>query len=381
MDWERIHKEAFVFDLHAHPSLKVSLFGRILTLNNKAGKQFDPFSARTDFPKLRAGGVNGLLSVVYAPEEGLLRDCTPLRWVKAFYPTRDPIFTGKDFDVAVGMLERIEEVVADALDPETGESLGMVAHSVGELDAVVNQPDDERIVLVHSIEGAHTLDGNLSNLDRFFELGVSYMTLAHFYENGVAPPVFPFPEDMQALGCFRERRDLTLGLTGLGEQVVERMKELGMLIDVTHCTPVARQHVYNIVQEKAPLLATHVGTYEINPNPYNISDDEARLIADSGGLIGVIFMNYWLAPYTRKRGIDFVVQTIQHFVDVAGIDHVGIGSDFDGFTDPPDDLKDASYLPFLTQRLVAEGFTDVDIHKLLGGNALRVLRDGWGKRT
>jgi membrane dipeptidase len=186
---------------------------------------------------------------------------------------------------------------------------------------------------------------------------------------------------MQVLGCFRERRDLTLGLTGLGEQVVERMNELGMLIDVTHCTPVARQHVYNIVQEKAPLLASHVGTYEINPNPYNISDDEARLIADSGGLIGVIFMNYWLAPYTRKRGIDFVVQTIQHFVDIAGIEHVGIGSDFDGFTDPPDDLKDASDLPFLTQRLVAEGFTDVDIHKLLGGNALRVLRDGWGMRT
>jgi membrane dipeptidase len=304
-----------------------------------------------------------------------------LRWVKALYPTRDPIFTENDFDVAVGMLERIEEVVADALDPETGESLGVVARSVDELDAVVNHPDDERIVLVHSIEGAHTIDGNLSNLDRLFELGVAYMTLAHFYENGVAAPVFPFPEDMQALGCFRERRDLTLGLTGLGEQVVERMNELGMLIDVTHCTPVARRHVYNIVQEKAPLLATHVGTYEINPNPYNISDDETRLIADSGGLIGVIFMNYWLAPYTRKRGIDFVVQTIQHFVDVAGIEHIGIGSDFDGFTDPPDDLKDASYLPFLTQRLVAEGFTDVGIHKLLGGNALRVLRDGWGKRT
>jgi membrane dipeptidase len=77
--------------------------------------------------------------------------------------------------------------------------------------------------------------------------------------------------------------------------------------------------------------------------------------------------------------MNFIARTIEHFIKVAGIEHVSIGSDFDGFTDPPDDLKDASELPKLTQRLIAEGYPEDDIIKILGGNALRTLRDGWGK--
>jgi membrane dipeptidase len=194
----------------------------------------------------------------------------------------------------------------------------------------------------------------------------------------VAPPVFPFPEYVQKLGCFNGSRDPTLGLTPLGVQVVERMLELGILIDITHCTPAARKNVFDIVRTNAPLLASHVGSYEVNPNPYNLEDYEVRRIAETGGVVGVIFMNYWLAPHARRRGIDFISQTIRHFVSVAGEDHVAIGSDFDGFTDPPDDLEDASKLPFLTQRLLSDGFTPDQIAKILGGNALRIIRESWG---
>jgi membrane dipeptidase len=143
---------------------------------------------------------------------------------------------------------------------------------------------------------------------------------------------------------------------------------------------VARRRIYDIVGTRQPIIASHVGAYEINPSPYNLKDWEIKQIADTGGLVGVIFMNYWLMPHETRRGLNFVARTIRHFVDVAGIDHVAIGSDFDGFTDPPDDLKDAAEFPRLTQRLLAEEFSPDEIAKILGGNVLRVLRQGWGKK-
>jgi membrane dipeptidase len=157
------------------------------------------------------------------------------------------------------------------------------------------------------------------------------------------------------------------------------MEELGMLIDVSHCTPPARAQVYEIVGNRAPILATHVGAYEINPDPYNLKDWEIKKIAESGGVVGVIFMNYWLMPHETKRGLNFITRTIEHFVNVGGAEHTSVGTDFDGFTDPPDDIKDASELPRLTQRLVVEGYSEETIIKIWGGNALRVLREGWGK--
>jgi membrane dipeptidase len=123
-----------------------------------------------------------------------------------------------------------------------------------------------------------------------------------------------------------------------------------------------------------------VGAYSINPSPYNLKDWEIRRIADTGGVVAVIFMNYWLMPNETRRGLNFIAHTIEHFVNVGGIEHVAFGSDFDGFNDPPDDLKDASELPKLTQRLIAEDYSIDKIKKILGGNTLRVLREGWGKK-
>jgi membrane dipeptidase len=185
---------------------------------------------------------------------------------------------------------------------------------------------------------------------------------------------------MQILSCFPDTRDLTLGLKSFGRDVVEAMMDLGMILDVSHCTPLAREQIYNMVGNRMPLIASHVGAYEINPSPYNLKDWEIKKIANTGGLVAVIFMNYWLMPHETKRGVNFIVRTLEHLVNVGGIDHVGIGTDFDGFTDPPDDLKDASELPVLTRRLIAEGYSQAAIEKIWGGNSLRVLRDGWGKR-
>jgi membrane dipeptidase len=158
------------------------------------------------------------------------------------------------------------------------------------------------------------------------------------------------------------------------------MVDLGMMIDISHCTPAARKRVFQIVGNRSPLLATHVGAYGINPDPYNLKDWEIKAIANTGGVVGVIFMNYWLMPHETKRGLNFIAHTIDRFVKVGGIEHVGVGTDFDGFTDPPDDLPDASSLYKLTQRLVAEEYSSEAIGKIWGGNALRALRDGWRKQ-
>jgi membrane dipeptidase len=278
------------------------------------------------------------------------------------------------FDVVNVMLDEMEQAVEQSDD-----SLQMV-YSVSELNQLLGQGDNGPIAIIHTVEGAHSLSEDLDNVERLFNRGVAYLTLAHFYPNGVAHPVYPFPEPMQKGDCFQPEHDLTPGLTPLGEKVVEMMTELGMLIDISHCTPAARLQVYDIVGDRAPLLATHVGAYEINPDPYNLKDWEIKHIADRGGIVSVIFMNYWLMPHETKRGINFIMHTLKHFIDIGGQDHVGVGTDFDGFTDPPDDLSDASQLPKLTQRLVAEGYSQKIISKIWGQNALRVLREGWGKK-
>jgi microsomal dipeptidase-like Zn-dependent dipeptidase len=382
-DWHKIHyQDSTIVDLHAHPSLKVSMFDRNLTTRlYPSSRAFDPFSVRTNYRKLKDGGVDALLSILYAPEREIIDECRYLKLLRYLKPrTWKKVFGQSYFDVTLQLLEEMEQAVAEVRDPLTGKPTAKFAHSVKELDQILNQGDEERpVALIHCVEGGHSLEGKLENLETLFYRGVAYLILVHFFENEIGFPCYPWPEKMQKFGCFQDERDISLGLKQFGEHVVENMVDLGMLIDVSHCTPPARARVYEIVGKRAPILATHVGAYEINPDPYNLQDWEIKKIAESGGVVGVIFMNYWLMPHETQRGINFITHTIKHFVNVGGIDHVGIGSDFDGFTDPPDDLKDASELPKLTQRMIAEGFDWESMVKIWGGNALRALRQGWGR--
>jgi membrane dipeptidase len=360
-----------IIDLHAHPSLKVTLLKRVLTAHYAASRTFNPFSIRTDFNKLEEGGVDVLLSTIYAPEEEIIGDCVYLQILRYLMPfTYHKLFSNGHFDVTIEMMNIMEAQVQQS--PKV-----QMAKSVKELDDILNQHDGRPIAIIHSIEGAHSLDGKLENLEEFHNRGVAYLTLAHFYPNKVVNPVFPYPEFALKFGCFESERDLTLGLTDFGMQVIEKIIELGMIPDISHCTPPARQQIFDIIGNQIPIIASHVGAYEINPSPYNLKDWEIKRIASSGGLIGVIFMNYWLMPHETNQGLNFIARTIEHIVNVGGIDHVGIGTDFDGFTDPPDDVKDASRLPVVTQRLLAEGYKQEQIEKIMGLNALRVLRAGW----
>jgi membrane dipeptidase len=279
------------------------------------------------------------------------------------------------------MMDLMEKQAFSAMREHTGQPMVRFAHSLTELDAILNDPRPHRpVALIHSIEGGHTLEGKISNLDALFERGVAYMTLAHFFPNELVSPTFPWPEYLQKFGWFQDERNLTHGLTPLGETVIERMVEIGMLIDIAHCTPPARARIYDIVGKRAPIIASHVGAYDINPDPYNLKDWEMKKIAESGGGVGVIFMNYWLSPSDLHRGLNIIIQTLRNFSKNAGEDHICLGTDYDGFTEPPSDLLHAAHLPRLTQRLVAEGYTADQIRKILGTNALRILHDGWGRK-
>lgn len=385
--WQIIQTAAPVVDLHVHPAMNRLALKQNLNVRSVVSRSFNPFAVRASWPRLKSGGYRAILSVLHVPERGLIKDFPIINLFRFLRPDLwHRLMAAPPFGATLRVMADLEKTVVTSSPVKM-----QMAKSVAELNAILSQPIEQRpIAVVHAIEGAHSLggpeaseDGVLRNVAEFFQRGVAYITLAHFYPNRVVNPCYPFPEDFANLAANPEIwRDLTLGLTDLGKRVVARMIDLGMLIDLSHSSPVARQQVYAIAEasgKRVPLLATHIGAHAINPAPYNLADWEVKRIARDGGIVGVIFMPYWLMPHATGQGINFLFRTIDHFVNIAGEDHVGLGTDFDGFTTPPEDLKDASEMYRLTQRMLVEGYSEERIKKILGDNALRVLREGWGK--
>jgi membrane dipeptidase len=327
-----------------------------------------------------AGGVNVLCSAVHVPEAGVLDDCPPLRYATLLVPPVHRLIRGDPFAGAMQVLSDFERALA-AAGPVDGLRTA-VARSPADLDAAVARGD---LAIVHTLEGAHHLAGDAANVARFAARGVAMLTLAHFYPNGVAPPVDGVPPAQKHLGCFRSPKDLTAGLTALGHDVIAEMLRVGMLVDLTHCTRPARREALDAIGSRRPVVMSHVGAGSINDDPMNPSPGEVRRIADTGGVVGVIAMEHWLGATgttgtTGATGVGLMVRTVRELVDQGGIETVALGTDFDGFTDPPDDLPDPASLPLLTEALLADGFSELDAEMILGGNAIRVLREGWGGR-
>ncbi len=392
LEWKKIQEEATIVDLHIHPSMQQQLFNRNLNLRYVINRTLhgDPMSVRASFPRLKDGGYDVILSVLHVPERGLLKDFPIIKVFSILRPDLwKKLFRTNHFDATLRMMSDMETAVAGT----TVYDEVKMARSVADLDAILSQPKEKRpIAAIHAVEGSHSLEGShatddeiMAHLDALFQRGVIYLTLAHFYPNRVTHPCYPWPEDVVHLSAHPITwRDLTKGLTDLGIRVVERMVELGMLIDLSHATPTARRQIYDIIDasgKRMPLLATHIGAYALNPSPYNLTDWEMQRIARDGGVAGVIFMPYWLMPKSSGQGINFISSHIQYMINVGGEDLVGFGTDFDGFATPPDDLDNASLMPRLTQRLIVDGHSPDRIKKILGGNALRAIRAGWGKKT
>lgn len=371
---EQLHAESAVIDMHVHPALKTYLFDKKINERHSSPKIWWPLTLRTDLPKLREGGVDAILSSLYLPEKKILDDCIWSRVVTWFSQKLGDTLKGNRFDETMKLLDEFESLVGNSQIDE--KEIARIAHSRNEMDQILAEG---KIAILHSIEGAHSLDGNINNVQKFFDKGVCLITLGHFYENEVVSTVDAIPDSYKKLGCFKMLHP-DHGLSAFGNNVTEKMVELGILIDLTHSTRTARNAVYAVNNNRRPLVFSHVGVSEFYPHEMNPSDKEIEIIAKSKGIIGVIFFNHWLNGETdRKNGLDLILKTIQHIEKIGGIETVAIGTDFDGFTDPPDDVKDPSEMPKLTETLVETGFSDDEIKKILGGNAKRVLQEGWGK--
>jgi microsomal dipeptidase-like Zn-dependent dipeptidase len=200
-----------------------------------------------------------------------------------------------------------------------------------------------------SIEGLQNLEGRLDNLDRLHAAGFRMAGLAHFFDNEVAGSMHGMRKG---------------GLTPLGRQVVRAMEAKGMIVDVAHSSHATVAEV--VAMAKRPVVSSHGGVQATCKVNRNLTDDEIRGVARTGGLVGI---GYWDAAVCDLRPAA-IAAAIAHVRDLVGIDHVALGSDFDGAVTTG---FDAAGLVNVTQALIDRGFTDEEIAKVMGGNTLRLL--------
>jgi membrane dipeptidase len=262
-------------------------------------------------------------------------------------------------------------------------------------DDIVRIHKQGKIASLIGVEGGHSIDNSLGVLRMLYALGVRYMTLTH----------------SETLDWADSATDEAkhLGLTEFGDRVVREMNRLGMLVDISHVSVETMRDALRV--SRAPVIASHSSAYALAEHPRNVPDDVLRLVKKNGGVIMVNFYSGFVVPeaarlmkgmfqtarelqkkYPDERqfraavrqwlkehpiptgSVHHVVDHIEHIIHTAGVDHVGLGSDFDGISTAPKQLEDVSFYPYITQELLNRGYSKDDIKKILGGNLLRVLR-------
>lgn len=212
------------------------------------------------------------------------------------------------------------------------------------------QAGDQVIGALLSLEGAHALEGKPENINKLYDAGFRMLGLVHLFDNEMAGSTH---------GVER------YGLTENGHVMLRRALALNMVIDLAHASPQTIDEVLEIVDR--PVMASHGGVRGTCDTARNLSDRQIRGIAATGGVIGIGVYKY----ATCGKTMDDTVKAMQHVVDLVGIKHVALGSDFDGATT----VVDATGLVLLTEALQKAGFTDYDIKAIMGENALRVFRE------
>ena len=239
-----------------------------------------------------------------------------------------------------------------------------VAASQGRLMAVATQPQLDALLAARrtkapppvgamlSVEGLHDLEGDIDNLDKLYAAGIRMAGITHFFDNIFAGSMHGLKKG---------------GLTPLGRQVVQRMEAKGMIVDIAHCSHACVADI--LTMARRPVVSSHGGVQATCGVNRNLSDDEIRGVAATGGVIGI---GYWDAAVCDTSPTS-VAKAMKHVRDLVGIDHVALGSDYDGATTV---RFDTSKLVQVTQALIDAGFTDDEIRAAMGGNAIRVIRAG-----
>ena len=359
-----LHRSSLVFDGHNDLPWEI---------RTKFGSSFDTADIaqpqprmHTDIPRLRAGGVGAQFWSVYVPADragkgtaahDVLTQVDLVRQMCRRYPeTFELAYTADD-------VERIHEA-------------GKIASLIG-------------------MEGGHAIEESLSLLRMFHQLGARYMTLTH--------------SDTLSWADSATDDERHGGLSEFGEEVVQEMNRLGMLVDISHVSVATMEDALRV--SRAPIIASHSSAYAIARHPRNIPDEVLLKLKENGGVVMVNFFSGFVVPESAERmqrmfevrrelrakftddaefeaewnawkkqhtlapgTIHDVVDHIDHIAQVAGVDHVGLGSDFDGITTVPAQLEDVAAYPRITQVLLDRGYAPDDVRKVLGGNMLRVMR-------
>ncbi|WP_374524739.1 dipeptidase [Sphingopyxis sp.] len=203
-----------------------------------------------------------------------------------------------------------------------------------------------------SVEGLHNLEGNINNLDTLYAAGIRMAGITHFFDNEFAGSMHGLKKG---------------GLTPLGREVVRRMEAKGMIVDVAHCSHACVADILKMARR--PVVSSHGGVQATCKVNRNLTDDEIRGVAATGGVVGI---GYWDAAVCDTSPAS-VARAMKHVRDLVGIQYVALGSDYDGATTV---RFDTSKLVQVTEALIEAGFTDDEIRAAMGGNALRVLRAG-----
>lgn len=345
----RIHAEAYVIDTHSDTTPKFEDPRWDFSQRHRDGHM--------DIPRLREGGFDGQFFSIYMP-----RTPGDGRAIKRALRRIDSVYK---------MAERYPE---DFVVATTAEEIRK-ASAQGKMAALMG------------IEGGHIIEGELSALRMYYRLGARYMTLTHSFNTRWA----------DSAGTGEPIRPDHNGLTEFGRRVVSEMNRLGMMVDISHVSDATFWDALEV--SKAPLLASHSSVRALVDHPRNMSDKMIKAMAAKGGVIQINFYPGYVDPelaawsrnaerrivserrWARREAImakspaSRVVDHIEHVIELAGADHVGMGSDWDGVPNMPRGLDECSDVIYITEELLRRGHGEEAIKKVLGGNMLRLMED------
>ena len=331
-----LHASLFVADLHSDSLL----WKRDLAQRKNVGHM--------DVPRLKEGNVSlQVLSAVTKSPSGQNYDQNDadsdritLLTVLSLWPPRT---WGSLYERARYQLDKLHAFAANT-------ALSVVTNK-REMQAFLaaRERGDDVIAAIYLIEGAHPLEGDLDKLDALYEQGLRIAGLTHFFDNELGGSLH---------GVSGE------GLSDFGEAAVRRMNELGIIIDVAHASPQMVRDVLRI--SESPPLLSHGGMKGACDTPRNLDDDLMQAFADAGGLIGI---GFWAGAVCNPTPSG-VVDSIRYAIDLLGVDHVALGSDYDGTVSV---TFDASELAALTQAMLDANFSDVEIRQVMGENVRRFM--------
>jgi membrane dipeptidase len=364
--YKKIHRKAVVADTHNDILMKAADKGIVFD-QDLTGK------TNSDLARWKKGGLDVQLFSVYC--DGDLKN---------------------PFAYANREMDSLDAVVARNPD-----KIVKVA-SYAELLKAVKQ---HKIAAMFGVEGGHMIEDDLNKLDALYNRGARYLTLTH----NIAPSWATSAADETTKPDLPHK-----GLTDFGRQVVQRMNQLGMIIDVSHA---GDQTFWDVIKMTTkPIIASHSSVYSLVPHRRNLKDEQIKAIAKNGGVIQVNFnpgfidssfekkeiaflkkhteekdsllktgmgefysLDYLYNKYTDEANpmrppLSLLIQHIEYVIKLVGVDYVGLGSDFDGINITPLQLDDVTTYPLITKALVKKGYSKKDITKILGGNFLRVLK-------